>query len=188
MKAAKIARSAPTRPAQGRGAGVGAVFEGRAPVPFRERVRALAGQTTFREPAGGRSTQHRPLPADHAIAAALSFGRAGRDDIGPDIAFDIALGRAGHAGPVLRWLGGQLVQAAGDRAGRMRAMGRCRAWIAPIAAGAYNALVLGHDGPPAPKGVAERDWGECLLLACLLLEYAAEDALSRAASRMREGA
>lgn len=145
---------------------------------FRERVYMLAGHTTFREPAGG-STVQRAIPSDHLVAAALAFGRAGHGDIGPDIAFDIALGRDGHRRRVVPWLGGLL---ASDRTASCV---RLRPWAAHYATWAYGALVHGLPFPPAPEGVSERDHGEVALFACLLLERAAEDTLALAARRAR---
>mgnify|MGYP001501828564 CR=1 FL=1 len=152
-------------------------FEPRSRPTFRERVHALVGHGTFREPAAGARTDIRGLPADHLVSAALAFGRRGRDDIGPDIAFDIATGRRGHARRVVRWLGAML---ATDRSASCR---RLRPWAAHCAAFAYGAVVEGRPVPPAPQGASERDWGEVMLFACLLLEHAAEDALQLAARR-----
>lgn len=156
-----------------------ATHEPRAPIPFRERVFALAGHTTFREPASGRSNEARAIPADHLIAAALSFGRTSVDDIGPDIAFDMATGRPGHARKVVLWLGRILAR------DRTASCTRLRPSAALCAAFAYGAVVEGRPVPPAPQGVAERDWGEVMLFACLLLERAAEDALALAARKAR---
>ncbi|MBO9717502.1 MAG: hypothetical protein J7507_12020 [Pseudoxanthomonas sp.] len=145
---------------------------------FRERVHALAGHTTFREPAGGRSTVARPVPTDHLIAAALAYGRRGPADIGPDVAFDMATGRDGHRRQVQRWLGGVL---AADRTAACR---RLRPLAAVYATWAYGSAVLGLPFPPAPRGVAEKDHGEVALYACLLLDRAAEDALALASRRV----
>lgn len=146
--------------------------------PFRERVMALAGHSTYREPAAPGTAQ-RAVPADHVIAAALAFGRRDRDDVGPDVAVDIATGRPGHWRAVCLWLGRQL---AGDRSA---ACVRLRPWAAHYAMWAYNATVTGQQFPPAPEGVAAKDHGEVALFACLLLEQAAEDALALAARKWK---
>lgn len=146
---------------------------------FRERVHALAGHTTYREPIGGRVAGVKPIPADHMIAAALSFGRHEPEDIGPDIAFDMATGRSGHERRVVVWLGALL---ASDRSASCK---RLRPWAAHYALWAYNVQVHAMQPPPAPDGVQARDHGEVLLFACLLLEHAAEDALALAARRAR---
>lgn len=153
--------------------------EPRSPSPFRERVLALAGHSTWREGGGSRSTEQKPVPADHMVAGALSFGRVGPHDVGPDIAFDLAMRRTGHSERVLRWLGPML------RADRSRAAERTRQWHGWIAVVAYRAAVLGEAPPPEPAGVSRADYGEMVLFAALLLETAAEDALALAARRAR---
>lgn len=153
-------------------------FETHSRPTFRERVHALAGHSTFREPASG-STAQRQIPSDHLIAAALSFGRRNPRDIGPDIAIDMATGVAGNWRAVCEWAGRAV---ASDRSA---AAVRAKPWAAHVAVSAYNALVRGYAVPPAPDGVAAKDWGELVLFACLLLEYAAEDALALAARRHR---
>lgn len=146
---------------------------------FRERVFALAGHGTWRGPSDGVRGEQRPIPADHLVAAALAFGRHNPKDVGPDIAFDIALGREGHKRGVCFWLGGAL---AVERSGACK---RLRPWAAHYATWAYNAMVHGWQFPPAPEGVADKDHGQVALYACLLLETVAEDALSIAARKMR---
>ena len=162
------------------GAASAPTHEPRSRPSFRERVHMLAGHGTFREPQGtGTADARRQIPADHLVAAALSFGRQHPGDVGPDIAFDMATGRPGHWRRVCEWLGGEL---SGDRSA---ACVRLRPWAAHVAVGAYNAVVRGWQPGPAPEGVAERDWGETMLFACLLLERAAEDALALAARKAR---
>lgn len=160
----------------------GETHEPRQPIPFAERVYALAGHGTFREPVGGRSTEAKPVPADHIIAAALSFGRTGPGDVGPDIAFDLATGRPGHQRRVVLWLGRLLSR------DQSRSCRRTKPHAALCAAFAYGAVVRGLPVPPAPHGVSDADWGEVMLFACLLLERAAEDALAEAARRHRHAA
>lgn len=160
------------------------VFEARPRrAPFRERVMALAGRGGYREP--GMGGGDRPtVPPDHMVAAALSFGRRGPDDVGPDVAIALATGRISEAQTLraLRWLGGLL---ASERKG---ATGRVRPWAGHVALCAWNAAIKGWQVPPAPEGVAESDWGEAVLFACLLIEQAAEDALALAARRWRSEA
>lgn len=154
-------------------------FENNSRPSFRERVHALAGHTTWREPTGGGTTHLRAIPADHLVAAALSFGRRNPSDIGPDIAFDIATGSPGHYAKCCEWAGRAV---AGDRSAAAR---RALPWAAHVAVSAYNALVRGYSVPPAPEGVRTDDWGQLVLFACLMLEYAAEDALALAARKAR---
>lgn len=152
---------------------------------FRERVHMLAGRSTYREPIEGRSYDPKPIPADHMVAAALAFGRVNAADVGPDIAFDMATGRPGHYRQVCAWLGSTLASEAQHRAGRMASVRRCAPISGHYAMWAYNVVVQGWQPPPAPEGISDKDHGETLLFACLLLEQAAEDALSLAARRAR---
>jgi hypothetical protein len=161
-----------------------AVHEPRSRPSFRERVHMLAGKSAYREPAQGSSEQ-RAIPADHIVAAALAFGRVNPGDVGPDIAFDMATGRPGHYRRVCEWLGRQLATEAQHRGGRLTAVRRVGPLTAHYAVWAYNATVRGWQCPPAPDGITPEDHGEALLFACLLLERAAEDALSLAARRAR---
>lgn len=156
-------------------------------IPFRERVMALAGHTTFREPAGGRSTEQKPIPGDHMIAAALSFGRTSHEDVGPDIAFDMATSSPSHQRRVLAWLGRELDSLAGHTADSYGPARACRDHLGPASLYAYNAIVRGWSCPGTPKGIRERDWQELLLFSCLLLEQAAEDALALASRKARAG-
>ena len=153
------------------------VFEPRSRPPFRERVQALMGHSTYREPSGPSTTQ-RTVPADHMIAAALAFGRRDREDIGPDIAIDMATGRRQHARKVCEALGRAL---AADRTALAR---RMRPYVAIVAADAYGSLVDGHRYP-APEGADPEDWSTMVAAACLILERLADDALALAARRWR---
>lgn len=165
-----------------------ATHEARSVPTFRERVHALAGHGTWREPSGGHSSEQRQIPTDHLISAALSFGRRNPRDIGPDIAIDMATGRPGHYLRVCEWLGRELRDGRPAKADRSSPYRRSRAWVGHVSVTAYNAIVRGYSVPPAPDGCREDDWTELVLFACLLLEYAAEDALALAARRYRRAA
>jgi hypothetical protein len=148
---------------------------------FRERVFALAGHGTWREPTNAGTSHIRSMPADHMIAAALSFGRRSPQDIGPDIAIDMATGRAGNYGKVCAALGRALN---GDRSALVK---RNRANIGHVTMAAYH-VVLGRACPGAPDGVSESDWGDLVAAAAHVLEQLAEDALQLAARRARRAA
>jgi len=155
---------------------------------FRERVYALAGHTTWREPTGAGTSHLRAIPADHMVAAALSFGRRtlpnGRpdpNDIGPDIAADLATGRAGNYARVCEALGRAL---SADRSVMVR---RHRPYVAVVAMAGYNAL-MGRAMPPRPHDVNEDDWNDLVAAAAYVLETLAEDALALAARRARKAA
>lgn len=147
---------------------------------FRERVAALQGSgSSWREPSTGHVARVKPIPAAHMTVGDLSMARRDANDIGPDIAFDILTQRMGHAHKVCRWLGKQL------SADHCRAIERCREHIGLIAVLAYRYEVLREAFPPAPEGVTADDWGSLLILAALVLEYAAEDALCLAERNAR---
>lgn len=148
---------------------------------FRERVYALAGRSTWREPTGGGTTHLRAIPADHMIAAALSFGRRSPGDVGPDIAIDMATGIAGHYGRVCAALGRAL------GADRSRLVRRNRAHIGHVSMAAYS-VVLGRACPPAPDGIDEDEWRDLVAGGARVLEQLAEEALSLAARRARRAA
>lgn len=149
---------------------------------FAERVFALAGHGSWRDPVGSSARHLRAIPTDHLIAAALSYGRDGPRDIGPDIAIDMATGVAGHWRTICERLGAIL---AGDRSAACR---RLRPHAAHAALAAYNAVVRGLRVPDEPDDVRRDDWQEAVLFGCLLLERMAEDALARAARKYRRPA
>lgn len=159
---------------------------------FRERVHALVGRSTWREPLEGHSTVQRQIPSEHLVAAALSFGRrmrpgpAGRlvpdmDDIGPDIAFDIATGRPGHHRRVCAVVGKAFAQS------RTSLVRRNMAHVGLVVLAGYH-TVVGLPRVPRPAEVSEEDWGDMVAAACSVLESLAEDALSRAERRARRAA
>lgn len=154
-----------------------ATFEAHAPPSFRERVAALVGGTTWREPGAGARTGPPPLPAAHAVAATLGMARRSPADISPDIAIDIALGTTAHYQRVCEWMGRELSK------DRCVAVDRCRAHLGWIAVVAYRAVVLGDMVPPAPEGCPERQYGELVLYSIIVLQNQADDALHLAARR-----
>lgn len=156
-------------------------FEAHSRPTFRERVFALAGHSTWREPTGAGTSHLRAIPADHMVAAALSFGRRNPQDVGPDIAMDIATGLPGHRRQVCAALGKAL---AGDRSVLVK---RNQGYIAHVALAAYWA-VMGRPVPDAPDGVSSEDWGDLVAAGAYVLETLAEDALALAARRARNAA
>ena len=148
---------------------------------FAERVARLAGQTTYRVPTEGRGTRTEQLPDAHAIAAALAFARQGPDDIGPDIAADIATGRRGHGVRVCAALGRSL---SGDRSALMR---RMRPYLAIAAADAYGLVVDGRRYARPPEARAE-DWDTLVAAGAAILERLAWDALAEAERRYHRAA
>lgn len=163
-----------------------ATHEPRSLPGFAERVAALIGQSTWREPVEGRATRSRQVPAAHMVAGALAFGRQGPDDIGPDIAFDLVTGRMGHHGRVCLVLGEALAR---DRAASVR---RCRPYIAVIAWAGYCAAMRGTGvnigTPPMPDGCRETDWEVLVPAAALILERLADDTIAACERKARRAA
>lgn len=140
---------------------------------FRERVMALAGGGSWREPVEGRSSAQAPIPAVHLIAAALSYGRRGRDDIGPDIACDLATGRMGHAVRVTR---GLRIAMGADRS---RLVQRNRCWLNVVAQSGY-AVAMGQGCLPCPEGMDVDEFTLLTEAARRILLRAADEAVSSA--------
>jgi len=156
-------------------------FDANSKPSFRERVCALAGHTTWREPTGAGTSHIRSIPSDHMIAAALSFGRRDANDIGPDIAYDRATGHVGHKNRVCLALGKAMA------ADRSRLVRRNRQYIAVVAWAAY-CVVVGLPVVPRPDAVRGDDWADLVAAAAYILETLAEDALSLAARRNKRAA
>lgn len=141
---------------------------------FLERVAALAGQSTFRTPSGGRCTKSEQLPDAHAIATALAFARRrdDPDDIGPDVAYCWATGTDAYRERVTRRLAIALRCHATRSHGAHRLAAAQRAW---------DSLVHSHradDSPP--REVSRHDWDRLLLAAVATLQSVAWEALADA--------
>lgn len=139
---------------------------------FIERIAALAGQTTYRVPVGGRGTKLSHLPDAHAVATALSFARRNPEDIGPDIAYCWALGTDAYRERVTRRLSDAL------RHHRFRGAGSHR--LAAVQ-WAWQAMIHGESHPrPAPHPPC---WELMVLTALATLESEAWEALRNAENR-----
>lgn len=139
---------------------------------FIERVAALAGQTTYRVPVGGRGTKLSHVPDAHAVATALSFARRNREDIGPDIAYSWVIGSDAYRERVTRTLSSAL------RQHRFRGAGAHRLAAAQWA---WQAMIHGVSGPrPCP---APACWELMVLTAMAAMEAEAWDALREAERR-----
>lgn len=145
------------------------------PVSFRERLQSLAGGTTWREPMLGGGGGAGNLPAAHALAAALGMARAGKDDVGPDVAIDVVFGTTTHAPKVGRAVADAMAK---DRA---RACRRCRPWLRIVCWAAYAELVHGYALPQLrPSEMSASDWNLLTRAASAIMEALAEDAVQRA--------
>ena len=148
-----------------------------------ERLGALAGQTTYREPVGGRTSLHGAIPSVHVLCMALGMARRRDDplDIGPDIAFDIATRSERHKGRILPILAHSMVSDAGRW---QRIIRRNRPYIAIVVADAYMRSIYGHGYPP-PDGMDRTEWDILTEAAYKILSALAEEAVDRAARVMR---
>lgn len=153
------------------------------PVSFRERLQALTGGTTWREPMLGGGGTFGNLPVAHGLAAALGMARLDKDDIGPDIACDVLFGRTHYATRVGRTVADAMAK---DRA---RACRRCRPWLRIVTWAAYVELVHGYPCPQLrPSEMAPHDWELLTTAASAIMEALGEDAVQRAARAWRRSA
>ncbi|MGY3265824.1 hypothetical protein [Lysobacter sp. HA35] len=140
---------------------------------FRERVMALAGSSTWREPVEGRGTDTRRIPTVHLVAAALAFGRRGPTDIGPDMACDLATDRIGHAVRITREL---RIAMGRDRS---RIVRRAAPWLQVIADSGYR-VAMGLQCLPCPEDLDPDDYALLVAAAERILLRAADEAVSNA--------
>jgi hypothetical protein len=160
--------------------------EAKVPPSLWERLARLAGTTTYREPVGGRTTRVGVVPVDHELCIALGWARDRNDpnDIGPDIALDIATGVGRNMPGIIR----QLANALDAGAGRgHRAIRRNRAYLRIAAGDAYARLVYGHRFEK-PEAVSVDDWATLTEAASLVLERMADNAIARAERFLRKRA
>lgn len=139
---------------------------------FLERLAALAGGTTYRQPSGARSTSHDWLPDSHAIATALAYARKDRDDIGPDVAYCWALQSDAYRQRTVRRLAIML------RSPKTRTVAAHRLTAAEAA---WTAMVHNRRAKVnQPADVRPDDWNRLILAAVTLLYQSAWDALADA--------
>jgi hypothetical protein len=147
---------------------------------FRERVAALVGRSTWREPMEGHSTA--PLKmTDQDVAAALAYARQGPDDIGPDMAYCIICGSDWHRARIIKGLATALFHSGGHW------LRRGRPYLLTIADDAFCALV--HQRRIVrPEGCPPRTYDALLLVALSTLQNVAEESLHRAERAFRSQA
>lgn len=153
-------------------------FETYSPPEFRERVAALVGGTTFREP-GCSHAQLGQIPTAQAVAATLALARRGAADIGPDLALDIATRRPAHYQRVCEWLGREFAR---DRGAAWRRTRAAHGWLAVLC---YRAVVLDERFPPCPDGMSQGDYETVALSGVVVLMNEADSCLAEAARRWR---
>lgn len=152
-------------------------FEPKAPRSFEERLARLCGESTYRTPVEGRSSSGpAPIPAAHQLAAALAFARDGRDDFGPDVAYDIVTRATGHAPRVTV----RLAEAMGSNGGSL--IRRNRGNLRIVAWAGYVWTVQGGSFPQAlrPSDTSQDDWVVLVEAARRILWVMADEAIHRA--------
>jgi hypothetical protein len=160
--------------------------EAKVPPSLWERLARLAGQTTYREPVGGRTTRVGVIPVEHELCVALGWARDRDDpnDIGPDMAIDIATGVGRNMPGIVRQLANAL-DAGGGRG--HRAVRRNRPYLRIVASDAYARLVYGHRYEK-PETMSFDDWDTLTDAAVAILERMADNAMSRAERFLRKRA
>ena len=136
---------------------------------FIERIGKLAGGTTYRTPSGGRGTKVQQVPDEHAIAAALAYGRQGPEDVGPDVAYCWVLQTDAYRNRTVRRLADAL------RCHEFRSVTQYRL----LAAEAAWAAMVWNRASTRPAD-APRAYDRMLLVACETLYRSAWDALAAA--------
>lgn len=153
-------------------------YEPKAPRSFEERLQRLCGESTYRMPVEGAGSHGGPppIPAAHQFAMALSFARDGRDDFGPDVAYDIVTQRTGHAARVTN----RLAEAMGSEGGAL--IRRNRPQLRIVAWAAYTWTVHGGPFPQAlrPSDTSQDDWVVLVEAARRILWVMADEAIYRA--------
>lgn len=151
------------------------------PLTIWERLSAIAGGTTYREPVGGHSTAQRAIPRVHELCAALGWARDPDDpfDCGADAAIDrvTSSGRNERkvADALVGWLASQ---------GHRRIIQRNKAYLRCVAWSAYLSAVLDMQAKK-PPGISDADWLKLTREADSRLENLAESAVNLAAQFLR---
>lgn len=145
------------------------------PRTFWERLGRLTGESTYRMPVEGRSSRSAQVPVAHTLATALAFGRQGKDDVGPDIAYDIACQTTAYANRVCRAVADAMCR------DRNRAARRCRPYMRIIVWAAYLRVTRDEVyGRLRPAEVSEADWDLLTEGAARILWALAEQAVAEA--------
>lgn len=127
-----------------------------------EMLGRLVGTTTWREPMEGHSTKLDHLPKEHALEAALSFGRRHRNDTAPDLLAAVATRTEIARTKIVP----ELVAALRIAAGRVAE--RNTEHLLVVAAHAYLQVVYGTE-QQRPAFVSMRDYELLVSFGCRLL-------------------
>jgi hypothetical protein len=146
---------------------------------FRERIAALMGRSSWRQPMEGHSTA--PLKmTDHDVAAALAYARQGPDDIGPDIAYCIVCGSDWHRARIIKRLAESLLA-------NGYLMRKGRPYVLTIADHAFQ-VVVWQNRVAKPEGCPEKTYSMLLLAAANILQTVADESIYRAERAFRSAA
>lgn len=142
---------------------------------FMERLAVLAGKCGYRLPVEGRNSSMRDIPSEHAIAMALAYGRCGVNDIGPDMAFDMATNSRRYRHIVVRCV------AEAIRANRKsRPISRNLPWVHLACFEAYAEIMGLPRMGKIPQSVKENDWYFLVEAAKRTMLSSAEQAVQNA--------
>lgn len=143
---------------------------------FLERLSVLAGKTSYRIPVEGRSSQVKAIPVEHSIAMALAYAREGSDDIGPDMAYDLATHSTRYQARIIQVVG----KALKSNQWGSRIVRRNMAWIPLACHAAYCQVQNLTFIPRAPKDIRVEDWEMLVEAARRTMLTMAEEAVRRA--------
>ena len=142
---------------------------------FLERLSVLAGKTSYRIPVEGRSSQVKAIPVEHSIAIALAYAREGGDDIGPDMAYDMATASYRHRTRIVRTVAEAIKK---DR--HCRPVRRNRHLVHLACEAAYQRAHNRSIVFDAPLGTNMADWEFLIEASYRIMQSMAESAVRRA--------
>lgn len=146
------------------------VYEARSERTMEERLEALNGETTYREPLTGGGARHDTTPDEHATVAQLSYARGYCGKLGPDVALAVALRDDSRRSQCVAMLADALAAPASASDRRAFDYAAMCAW---------DEVVHGRKSP-APKSMPAEAWGALLRLAVGVLESERQVALRAA--------
>lgn len=147
---------------------------------FHERLTALLGKSTWREPMGSVGTKQSQMTDANHVAAALGMAREGPGDIGPDMAVCLYLRSDYKRGWIVRTL------AEAIRGQRHRSVRENHKYLRYVCDQAFGLVVWNIPGR-MPNGMKALHWSVLYPVACSILSNEAEEAVNRAA-RLERGA
>jgi hypothetical protein len=148
---------------------------------FIERLGALSGKTTYREPGGGGHQPHvsGSLTNDNAMVLALAMAKRNPRDVGPDVAYSVGTGNPYNRQRVVEWLADKLHRGTGHH-GR-----KAEKQLLAISAQAYDLVIGGRLKIIAPRA-AVAEFEVLANIGAGWLWMAMEDAVERAERAMHD--